>query len=93
MGHAAQHLDGIFSALDGNSNLIEAANLHAYEIPIAEELGERRRYIYSNGWRTMDMDNSTHVITTYTRPWWHYLLPCNWGKPSTETINHNASNQ
>ena len=56
MGHAAQHLEGLF---DGKTiGQIENDNVKRYETPIANELGEYTRKKYGGG--TMyRMDNST----------------------------------
>ena len=91
MGHAAQHLDGTYDIYKRNRNELERLNMEMYEIPIATELGEPTRSNHAEGRGLMDMQNSTHYITTfsYNRPWWFYFCVWNWGKPSKELIHHN----
>ena len=91
MGHAAQDLDGTINALMGDINLVEANNLEVYETPIAKEHGEPTRRYYDDWTKVIDMQNSTHFITTSVRPWWNYLFFWNWGKPSKVAIDHNVT--
>ena len=91
MGHAAQDLDGTINDLMGDIDLVEANNLEVYETPIAKELGEPIRRHYDDWTKVMDMQNSTHFITTSVRPWWYYLFFWNWGKPSKVAIDHNVT--
>lgn len=91
MGHAAQYLDGTINDLQGYVELIEALILENYETPIAIELGEPTRLFYNSYSGYMDMQSSTHFITTSSRPWWHYIFFWNWGKPWKITTDHNVS--
>lgn len=81
MGHAAQHLDGgVFTK--ENMLLMETLNLKTYETPIANQLGEPTRGLYTDTRGCQRMNNSTHHRAIYNRPWWHYIAPWNWGKPN-----------
>ena len=95
MGHAAQKLDGTMDSMQDAMiqyvDLVEANNLDTYENPIARELGEPLRRSYKDCIGPMDMLNSTHHITTGSRPWWHYLFFWNWGRSNIIAIEHNAS--
>ena len=62
MGHAAQYLDGDLDGFLKNPELrstVEAANLKKYETPIAKQLGEPTRTVYTDGKRMHRMNNST----------------------------------
>ncbi|MCL2436583.1 MAG: type III secretion system effector protein, partial [Clostridiales bacterium] len=88
MGHAMQHLEGLF---DENTRLtdafiaeIERDNLRRFETPIARELGEFWRSEYSHGLRLHHgLSNSTdwgHMVATHT--FWQSAHPRHWNQPT-----------
>ena len=87
MGHAAQDITGVINEAHGSEYYLEVHNLQTYETPIARELGEPIRNNYFDGSGYMDMQNSTHYRTTYTRPLWHYILFWNLFTPNVIDCN------
>ncbi len=83
MGHASQHLNGQLKGRNDEEILeTEEDNVSRWETPIAKELGEYARSKYTDSYRTRTMENSTDWGYFATHPWWYYIAPWNWGKPS-----------
>ena len=97
MGHAAQHLEGVFDVKESygrdERRAIEELNLARYETPIARELGEFTRRNYYDTSKMYRVSNPTVWGVLHTdRPMWHYINPLNWGKPSQRFENLNPWN-
>jgi len=84
LGHAAQYLQG-FITPNRTTQAIEVNNLRLWEIPIATELDEFVRQQYRDTSGVRRLGNSTDWGTV--RPWWHYMGPWNWGRPSFQNLN------